>query len=109
MADLIKCKAKAEFTVFVEGHGMVVGAPESSLPEAKNPLVPAGAVQRLIDEEKIFAPKGWAASVEKAAAEQAEAEAEAAEIAAAAANKAEEENAAAAAKGGESSEDTPPA
>lgn len=75
MAELIKCKAKTEFTVFVEGHGMVVGAPESTLPEAKNPMVPAGAVQRLIDEGKVHAPKGWKSADEEAPAEEAPADA----------------------------------
>lgn len=55
----IVCVALKEFTRFIEGHGMVVGAPESTLDEAKKPEVPVKAVAGLVAEGLIKAPKGF--------------------------------------------------
>lgn len=62
-SETIKCVATAEFTRFVEGFGIVVGAPESTLPEAKNPLVPVKAIAGFVAEGLIKAPKGFDAEV----------------------------------------------
>lgn len=56
----ITCLALREFTQFVEGHGMVVGAPESSLDEAKEPQVPEHVVGQFVETGLVKAPKGWA-------------------------------------------------
>lgn len=58
----IACLALREFTVFVEGYGQIVGAPESSLPEAQKPAVPEHAVGRLVADGLVKAPKGWKAA-----------------------------------------------
>lgn len=59
MAKTIACKALKSFAHFVEGHGIVIGDPESSLPEAKKPEVPVSAIETLIANKSIAAPKGW--------------------------------------------------
>lgn len=56
----IPCTALVEFTVFVEGFGQVVGAPESSLDEARKPAIPEHALDRFIEGGLVKAPKGWA-------------------------------------------------
>lgn len=56
----IACVAAREFTAFVEGYGLVVGAPESSLEEARKPKVPEHAVARFVEEGLVKAPKGFA-------------------------------------------------
>lgn len=56
----ITCLALREFTQFVEGFGMVVGAPESSLDEAKKPQVPEHVVGQFVEAGLVKAPKGWA-------------------------------------------------
>jgi hypothetical protein len=56
----IPCTALVEFTVFVEGFGQVVGAPESSLDEARKPAIPEHALDRFIEGGMVKAPKGWA-------------------------------------------------
>ena len=56
----IACLALCEFTQFVEGHGMVVGAPDSSLDEAKRPEVPEHVVDQFVADGLIKAPKGRA-------------------------------------------------
>lgn len=60
----IACVALVEFTRFVEGFGQIVGAPESSLPEAKKPEVPVKAVAGFVAEGLIKAPKGFDAEAE---------------------------------------------
>lgn len=59
MLKTTKCEALVEFTRFVEGYGMVVGAPESSLDEAKKPAVPDKAIAAFADEGLIKKPKGF--------------------------------------------------
>lgn len=67
----IACIALCEFTMFVEGHGMVVGAPDSSLDEAKKPEVPEHVVGQFVDSGLVKAPKGWAKAEDAAAADKA--------------------------------------
>ncbi len=67
MAELIKCIALAEFVRFVEGHGMVVGAPDSALPEAQEPMVPAHAIQGLVNDG-LVAAEGYEADAGTAGA-----------------------------------------
>lgn len=57
----IACVAEKEFTRFVDGYGMVVGAPDSSLPEAKKPEVPVKAIAGFVAEGLIKEPKGFKA------------------------------------------------
>ena len=66
----IACLALREFTQFAEGHGMVVGAPDSSLDEAKKPEVPEHVVSQFVETGLVKAPKGWA-KAEPAAADDA--------------------------------------
>lgn len=66
----IACLALREFTQFVEGHGMVVGAPDSSLDEAKKPQVPEHVIGQFVEAGLVKAPKGWA-KAEPTAAEDA--------------------------------------
>lgn len=65
----IPCTALVEFTVFVEGFGQVVGAPESSLDEARKPAIPEHALDRFIEGGLVKAPKGWAKAEEAAPAD----------------------------------------
>lgn len=69
----VKCEALVEFTRFVEGHGMIVGAPDSTLPEAKKPEVPVHMVAAFAAEGLVKAPKGFEAKAEVAADEAEEA------------------------------------
>ncbi len=55
----ITCTALVEFTRFVEGFGQVVGAPESSLKEARRPEVPANAVAQFVKDGLVRPPKSW--------------------------------------------------
>lgn len=59
MAELITCTALVAFTRYVSGHGMVHGDPDSTLKAAKKPQVPPHAVQSLVDEGLIKAPKSF--------------------------------------------------
>lgn len=61
----IACVALKEFTRFVDGFGQVVGAPESSLPEAKKPEVPVKVIPTLVAEGLIKEPKGFDADTEQ--------------------------------------------
>lgn len=53
MTDLVKCKALIEFVAFVPGYGMVVGAPDSTEDDARNPMVPASAVDTFVEAGRI--------------------------------------------------------
>ena len=61
----IACVALTEFTRFVDGYGQVVGAPESSLPDAKKPEVPVKAIATFVAEGLIKEPKGFDAETEE--------------------------------------------
>jgi hypothetical protein len=61
----IACVAEKEFTRFVDGYGMVVGAPESSLPKAKKPEVPVNVIPTFVAEGLIKEPKGFDADTEE--------------------------------------------
>jgi hypothetical protein len=61
----IACVAEKEFTRFVDGYGMVVGAPESILPAAKKPEVPVKVIPTFVAEGLIKAPKGFDADTEE--------------------------------------------
>jgi len=76
----IACIAMCEFTVFVEGYGQVVGAPDSSLDEAKKPKVPEHVVDRFVEDGLVKAPNGWAKSSPKAEPEPAAAASEEAPV-----------------------------
>ena len=55
----IACVALKEFTRFIDGYGMVVGAPESSLPAAKKPEVPVKVIPTFVAEGLIKKPNGF--------------------------------------------------
>lgn len=64
----IPCTALVEFTVFVEGFGQVVGAPDSSLAAARKPEVPESALDRFIEGGLVKPPKVWTKAKEDEAA-----------------------------------------
>lgn len=67
--ELVKCLALCEFTQSVPGYGMVVGAPESSLDEAREPMVPVSVVAALAADGLIQAPEGFGDEAVEAAAD----------------------------------------
>lgn len=75
--ETVACKALKAFTQFVPDYGQVHGDPESTLKEAKTPLVPVSMVEAFADQGFVALAKGFVTAAEAAADAEAEAAADA--------------------------------